>query len=52
MKKQACSLHVQKTKMFCLKCGEEVKEINNFCGKFDEKQQQKAFTEKKEVKTL
>ena len=52
LKKQACSLHVQKPKMFCLKCGEEVKEIDNFCGKCDEKQQQKAVTEKKEVKTL
>ena len=52
MKKQACSLHVQKPKMLCLKCGEEVKEIDNFCGKCDEKQQQKAVTEKKEVKTL
>ena len=34
--------------MFCRKCGEEVKEINNI----GEKQQQKTVTEKKEVKTL
>ena len=38
--------------MFCRKCGEEVKEIDNFCGKCGEKQQQKTVTEKKEVKTL
>ena len=50
--KTSVYLHVQKPKMFCLKWGEEVKEIDNFCGKCDEKQQQKAVTEKKEVKTL
>ena len=38
--------------MFCRKCGEEVKEIYNFCGKCGEKQLQKSVTEKKEVKTL
>ena len=38
--------------MFCQKCGKEVREIGNFCGKCGEKQQQKTFTEKKEVKTL
>ena len=38
--------------MFCRKCGEEVKEIDNFCGKCGKKQQQKTVTEKKEVKTL
>ena len=38
--------------MFCRKCGEEVKEIDNFYGKCGEKQQQKTVTEKKEVKTL
>ena len=37
--------------MFCRKCGEEVKLIDNFCGKCGE-QQQKAITDKKEVKTL
>ena len=34
------------------KCGEEVKEMDNFCGRCGEKQQQKTVTEKKEVKTL
>ena len=38
--------------MFCQKCGEEVKHIDNFCGKCSEKQQQKTVTEKKEVKML
>ena len=38
--------------MFCRKCGEEVKEIDNFCGKCGEWQQQKTVTQKKEVKTL
>ena len=38
--------------MFCQKCGEEVKEMDNFCGKCGKKQQQKTGTEKKEVKTL
>ena len=38
--------------MFCRICGEEVKEIDNFSGKYGEKQQQKTVTEKKEVKTL
>ena len=52
LKKQTCSLHVEEPKLFCPKCGEEVKEIDNFCGKHDGKQQQKTVTEKKEVKTL
>ena len=52
LKKQTCSLHVQEPKMFFQKCGEEVKKIDNFCGKCDEKQQQKTVTEKKEVRTL
>ena len=51
-KKRAFFIHVQEPKMFCRKCGEEVKEIDNFCGKCGEKQQQKTVTEKKEVKTL
>ena len=38
--------------MFCRKCGEEVKKIDNFCGKCGEKQQLKTFTGRKEVKTL
>ena len=38
--------------MFCRKCGEEVKEIDNFCGKSGKKQQQETVTQKKEVKTL
>ena len=38
--------------MFCQKCGEEVKEIDNVCCKCGEKQQPKTVTEKKEVKTL
>ena len=38
--------------MFCRKCGEEVKEIDNFCGKCGKKQQQETVTQKKEVKTL
>ena len=38
--------------MFYRKCGEEVKKIDNFCGKCGKKQQQKTVTEKKEVKTL
>ena len=38
--------------MFCQKCEEEVKEVDNFCGKCGEKEQQKTVTEKKEVKTL
>ena len=33
-KKKMCSLHVQEPKIFCQKCWEEVKEIDNFCGKF------------------
>ena len=37
--------------MFCQKCGEEVKKIDNFCGKCGKKQQQ-TVTEKKEVRTL
>ena len=37
--------------MFCQKWGEEIKQIDNFYGKCDEKQQQKTVTEKKEVKT-
>ena len=31
--KRAFFIHVQEPKMFCRKCGEEVKEIDNFCGK-------------------
>ena len=34
LKKKMCSLHVQEPKIFCQKCWEEVKEIDNFCGKF------------------
>ena len=36
-----CSPHVQEPKMFCRKSGQEVKEINNSCGKCGKKQQQK-----------
>ena len=52
MKKQTCSLQIQGPKMFCQKCGGEVKEIHNFCGKCGENQQQKTVTKKKEVKSL
>ena len=39
--------------MFCRKCGAEVKEIDSFCGRCRENQQQKTVAvEKKEVKTL
>ena len=38
--------------MFCQKCEEEVKEVDNFFGKCGEKEQRKTVTEKKEVKTL
>ena len=36
---RAFFIYVQEPKMFCRKCGEEVKEIDNFCGKCGEKQQ-------------
>ena len=45
-------IHVKEPKMFYQKCGEEVKDINNFCGKCGKKKQQKTITEKKEVKML
>ena len=38
--------------MFCRKRVEEVKQIGNFCCKCGQKTQQKAVTEKEEVKTL
>ena len=50
--KRAFFIHVQEPKMFCQKYREEVKKIDNFCGKCGEKQQQKTVTEIKEVKTL
>ena len=49
--KRAFFIYVQEPKVFCQKCGEEVKEVDHFCSKGGEKQQQKTVTEKKELKT-
>ena len=38
-KKQTCSLRVHEAKIFCWKYEEEVKKIDNFCGKCSKKQQ-------------
>ena len=38
--------------MVCQKCGEEIKEIENFIGKCGKKQQKRTVTENKKVKIL
>ena len=53
LKKQTCILHSRPgTEDALPKMWRRSKEINNFCGKCSEKQQEKTVTEKKEIKTL